>query len=293
MKIIVPATSANMGPGFDCLGVALKFYNAIDIQPSKFFSVSVRGEGARFLKTKNGNAFLNIFYKTYKRLTGADGAFRFRFENNIPLSRGLGSSSAAIVSALSAAYLTAKVPLDKRLILNEALTYEQHPDNITPATFGGFCVCAVEEAGVVFSRARLEDRLRAVVTIPDKPISTKFSRNALPKKLKIEDATFNIARSSLLTAALLTKDYDLLRSACEDRLHQTIRMRFLPELFEVQKTAFEAGALSSSLSGSGSSFFNLAKDGDDAQKIALALRKGFPSFRTEIFEFDALGAHFS
>ncbi|MDR2639601.1 MAG: homoserine kinase [Helicobacteraceae bacterium] len=290
MTIIVPATSANMGPGFDSLGVALKFYNKAEIAPSKFFSVSVRGEGARFLKTKNGNAFLNIFYKTYKRLTGAEDTFRFRFENNIPLSRGLGSSSAAIVSALTAARLMANAPVDGREILNEALTYESHPDNITPAVFGGFCVCALQDKSVVFSRACLDEELRAVITIPNKSISTRFSRNALPKRVRIEDAAFNIAHSSLLTAALLSKDYDLLREACADRLHQTVRMRLLPQLFEVQRVAFEAGALSATLSGSGSSFFSLAANDDEAQKIAFVLRETFPAFRTEIFEFDALGA---
>ncbi|MDR2151962.1 MAG: homoserine kinase [Helicobacteraceae bacterium] len=290
MTVIVPATSANMGPGFDSLGVALKFYNKVEISPSTFFSVSVRGEGARFLKTKNGNAFLNVFYKTYTRLTGAEDTFRFRFENNIPLSRGLGSSSAAIVSALTAARLAAKAPIDKREILSEALTYESHPDNIAPATFGGFCVCALSDKNVVFSRVCLDDDLRAVITIPNKSISTRFSRSALPKKMKLEDAAFNIAHSSLLTAALITKDYDLLRVACADRLHQTVRMRMLPQLFDVQKIAFESGALSATLSGSGSSFFSLAENDAAAQKIAAKLRDKFPAFRTEIFEFDALGA---
>jgi homoserine kinase len=137
----------------------------------------------------------------------------------------------------------------------------------------------------------LDENLRAVVTIPDKPISTKFSRHALPKKLKLEDAAFNIAHSSLLVAALLTKDYDLLREACEDRLHQNVRMAMLPQLFDVRKTAFEAGALMATLSGSGSSFFSLARNSDDAQKIAQTLRRDYAAFRTEIFEFDALGAH--
>jgi homoserine kinase len=280
-----------MGPGFDSLGVALKFYNKVEISPSKFLSVSVRGEGARFLKTKNGNAFLNIFYKTYQRLTGAEDTFRFRFENNIPLSRGLGSSSSAIVSALAAARIMAQAPMDKNEILNEALIYESHPDNVTPATFGGFCVSALKEKSVVFSRVCLDERLRAVITIPDKSVSTRFSRNALPKKIKIEDAVFNIAHSSLLTAALITQNYDLLREACADRLHQTVRMRLFPQLFDVQQIAFERGALSATLSGSGSSFFSLAADRDAALKIALALRENFPAFRTEIFEFDALGVH--
>ncbi|GHS89065.1 homoserine kinase [Campylobacterota bacterium] len=292
MDFTVPATSANMGPGFDTLGIALQFYNRIEIAPSSFFSVSLRGEGAKFLKTRNGNIFINIFNKTYERLNGQAGVFRFKFVNNIPLSRGLGSSSAVIVSALLAARVMADLPIDKNEILNEALIYEPHPDNITPAAFGGFCVSAVENERVFFARAELDANLRAVVTIPNKPMSTRHSRNALPKKIRLQDAAFNISRSSLLTAALILKDYALLRDSCADRLHQQIRMSLLPQLFDVQRRSFELGALMSTLSGSGSSFFSLAAHDDDAKKIASGLRANFPDFRTEIFELDNRGARF-
>lgn len=291
MYISVPATSANMGAGFDSLGVALKLYNHIEITRSRFFSIALHGEGAHFLKTKKGNIFLNIFDKTYEELTGRREAFRFKFENNIPLSRGLGSSSAVIVSAITAARAMARLPFDRAAIISRALTYEHHPDNITPATYGGFCVCAVEQERVWHIKTALEAKLRAVIVIPNKPISTRHSRNALPKRMPTEDAAFNISRSSLLTAALITRNYDYLRVASQDKLHQMIRMRFLPQLFEVQKTALDSGALMSTLSGSGSSFFSLASDQDAAEKIARALAAQFPSFRVEIVEFDTQGVH--
>lgn len=286
MIITVPATSANMGPGFDCLGVAVKFHNTIEITPSRFFSVSVRGEGARFLKTKGGNIFLNIFNEKYEKLTGKRENFRFKFENNIPISRGLGSSSAVIVSAVTAAYAMAGQTPEKQTILEEALVYETHPDNITPATFGGFNVAVADKGRVHRVGIPMDETLRAVVTIPDKPISTRASRNALPKKLPLGEAVFNVGRSSLMVAALMQKDYGLLRAASEDRFHQHIRMRLLPQLFDVQRTALNAGALMSTLSGSGSSFFNLVSDADAALELAKALRSQFPRFRTEIFEFD-------
>lgn len=289
MIITVPATSANMGPGFDCLGVAVKFHNVIEITPSRFFSVSVRGEGARFLKTKGGNIFLNIFNEKYEKLTGRQENFRFKFENNIPISRGLGSSSAVIVSAITAAHQMAGLAIDKQRILEEALVYEAHPDNITPATFGGFNIAVADNGKVHRVGVNMDEELRTVVVIPDKPISTRASRNALPKKLPFGEAVFNVGRSSLMVAALLRKDYSVLRAASEDRFHQHIRMRLLPQLFDVQKAALNAGALMSTLSGSGSSFFNLARNTDEAEKLARELRNAFPRFRTEIFEFDNVG----
>lgn len=289
MIITVPATSANMGPGFDCLGVAVKFHNIIEITPSRFFSVSVRGEGARFLKTKGGNIFLNIFNEKYEKLTGRQENFRFKFENNIPISRGLGSSSAVIVSAIAAAHTLAGLPLDKQRVLEEALEFEAHPDNITPAAYGGFNVAVADKGKVHRVAIDMDETLRAVVVIPDKPISTRASRNALPKKLPFGEAVFNVGRSSLMVAALMQKNYDLLRAASEDRFHQHIRMRLLPQLFDVQRAALNAGALMSTLSGSGSSFFNLARNTDHALEIAKELRAQFPRFRTEIFEFDNLG----
>ncbi|GHV04697.1 homoserine kinase [Campylobacterota bacterium] len=291
MTIYVPATSANLGAGFDSLGVALKFYNRVEIAPSRIFSLSIRGEGEKMLKARGNNVFIDIFNSVYERLTGEIGVFRFHFFNQIPLSRGMGSSSAVIVSAIYSAYAAAKCAIDKHEILNEAVLYERHPDNITPATFGGFCVAALEGGKVRHICTQLDPDLRAVMVIPNKPLSTRQSRAVLRQKVKLEDAVFNLSRSSLLTAALMTKNYDLLRCASQDRFHQEVRMRLLPALFEVQKTALGSGALMSTLSGSGSSFFNLAQNGDQAQKIASDLAKRFGAFRVEILEFDTLGTH--
>lgn len=289
MQFFVPATSANLGPGFDTLGVALGLYNSVEITKSSFSSVSIKGEGERYLKTKGGNIFLNIFNKKYRELTGREDTFRFKFENNIPISRGLGSSSAVIVLAIYSAYVMSGVEVDKDIVLKEALVYESHPDNISPATFGGLNIAAVHHGEIYRIKHDLDDELRAVVVIPDKPISTKASRNALPKRIPMQDVVFNVSRSSLLVAAFMQKNYELLRVASEDRLHQNIRMRFLPQLFDVQKKALASGAIMSTLSGSGSTFFNLARNSDDAEKIALNLKNSFRSFRVEILSLDSLG----
>ncbi|WP_456381191.1 homoserine kinase [Hydrogenimonas sp.] len=292
MTISVPATSANLGPGFDTLGLSLSLRNKVVIQPSRFFSVSIKGEGANNPRLKGNNLFINIFNDHYRHLTGKRGVFRFKFYNQIPLSRGLGSSSAVIVSAIASAYSAAGVYIGKRKLLNLALYYEHHPDNITPAVMGGFNVAVVENRKVYSLKKRIPNYLKAVVVIPNKPISTTYSRMALLKSYKKEDAIFNLSRSSLLTACFFNESWDMLRISAQDRFHQVARMKNLPELAEVQKLALENNALMSTLSGSGSSFFNMTYR-DDAPMLLEKFRKRFPSFRSEIFDFDNDGVLFS
>lgn len=288
MFVSVPATSANLGPGFDTLGLAVDLRNEIIIKPSKFLSISTHGEGADNPKIKKNTLFLNIFNDNYKRLAGKTNNFRFEFHNRIPISRGLGSSSAVIVAALSAAYTAAGVKYNKREILNQALRYENHPDNITPAVMGGFNVACVENGKVYSKKRRLPDYLKAVVVVPNRTISTAKSRTVLPKVYKKEEAVYSLSRSSYMTALFMSESWDLLRIASKDKLHQSRRMKMMPELFDVQKTALKNGALMSTLSGSGSTFFSLSYD-KDAEKIAKALRVRFPQFRVMVLDLDNYG----
>ncbi len=285
MVISVPATSANLGPGFDTLGLSLDLRNFVDLKPAKFFSVSIKGEGANNPRLKGNNMFVNIFFEHYKSITGKRDNFRFVFNNSIPLSRGLGSSSAVIVSAITAAYEAAGVRISKRKLLNLALTYEPHPDNITPAIMGGFNTAVVEKGKVYSQKKALPNYLQAVVVIPNKPISTAQSRTSLPKSYSKETAVYNLSRSSLMVSAFFNENWELLRIASRDRFHQKIRMKSLPELFSVQKIAIDNGALMSTLSGSGSTFFNMVY-AEDAQKLANKLSKRFGDFRVEILDFD-------
>ena len=288
MFISVPATSANLGPGFDTLGLAVGLRNEIIIKPSKFLSISTHGEGADNPKIKKNTLFLSIFNENYQRLTGRSDNFRFEFHNRIPIARGLGSSSAVIVAALSAAYTAAKKPHNKREILNMALRYEHHPDNITPAVMGGFNVACLEGERVYSKKRRMPDYLKAVVVIPNRTISTAKSRTVLPKMYRKEEVVYSLSRTAYMTALFMSESWDLLRIASKDKLHQARRMKMMPELFDVQKTALKHGALMSTLSGSGSTFFNLAY-ADDAAKIAEALGKRFPYFRVMTLDLDNHG----
>ncbi|WP_201352573.1 homoserine kinase [Hydrogenimonas urashimensis] len=291
MTISVPATSANLGPGFDTLGLSLALRNKVHIQPSSFFSVSIKGEGANNPRLKGNNLFINIFNDHYRHLTGKQGVFRFKFYNRIPLSRGLGSSSAVIVSAIASAYSAAGVNITKRKLLNLALHYEHHPDNITPAVMGGFNVAVVENRRVYSQKKRIPNYLKAVLVIPDKPISTAHSRTTLPRSYRKEDAIYNLSHASLLTACFFNESWEMLRIAARDRFHQMARMKNLPELFEVQKIAIEHNALMSTLSGSGSTFFNMVYK-EDAEALLKKFKERFPTFRSAVCEFDNDGVIF-
>ena len=285
MKISVPATSANLGPGFDTLGLALNIRNQVIIKPARFHSVSLKGEGSDNPKLKDNNMFISTFNDFYHNLSSKKQQFRFEFQNEIPLSRGLGSSSAVIISAIASAYAIEGIKLDNKKLLNLALSYESHPDNITPAVMGGFTVSTIHENEVYFIRKEIPKTLKAVVVIPNRAISTNLSRKTLPFKYSKEDAIFNISHSSLLTAAFMSEDWRMLKKASKDRFHQYYRMKQMPELFAVQKVALRNGALMSTLSGSGSTFFNIVYS-KDAPRVVKKLQENFPHFKIFSCDFD-------
>ena len=288
MFVSVPATSANLGPGFDTLGLAVNLRNEITIKQSRFFSVSTHGEGAENPHIRKNILFMNIFNKQYQKIKGRRDNFRFEFTNRIPISRGLGSSSAVITAALTSAYVAAGERYNKRKILNLALEYEPHPDNITPAVMGGFNVACVEDKKVYSKKRKVPEYLRAVLVIPNKTISTAKSRTVLPDLYRTDEMVYSLSRASFMTSLFMTESWDLLRIASKDKIHQTRRMKQMPDLFEVQKVALSNGALMSTLSGSGSTFFTLCY-ADDAPKIHKALAQKFPKFRVFTKTLDNYG----
>ena len=289
MFVSVPATSANLGPGFDSLGLAINLRNEVRIKPSRFLSVSVKGEGANNPKIKRNSMFINIFNDHYKKLSGGRyNTFRFEFINRVPISRGLGSSSAAIVSAITAAYVAAGVEYNKRKILNLALAYEPHPDNITPAVMGGFNAACLHEGRVFSKKHRMPNYLKSVLVIPNKTISTNKSRGILPNTYHKSEVIFSLSHAAYMTALFMSESWDQLRIAARDKLHQDRRMSMMPELYKVQKIAMDSGALMSTLSGSGSTFFTLCYE-DDAKNIENRLKKAFNDFKVITCDLDNYG----
>ena len=289
MLVSVPATSANLGPGFDTLGLAINLRNEIRIKHSRFLSVSTKGEGSSNPKIKRNTMFLNIFNEHYKKLSGGKfNTFRFEFMNKIPISRGLGSSSAVIVAALTAAHVAAEVKYNKRKILNLALKYEPHPDNITPAVMGGFNVACLHEGRVFSKKHRLPSYLKAVLVIPNKTISTNRSRNVLPNSYHKDEVIFSLSHAAYMTGLFMTESWEQLKIAAKDKIHQERRMSMMPELFRVQSIAMDNGALMSTLSGSGSTFFTLCYE-DDTSRIANVLENAFNEFRVMVCDLDNFG----
>lgn len=287
-SIKIPATSANLGPGFDSLGLAIALYNRVSIKRSSYHSISIKGEGSENVRLKKNNLFVSIFNDIYQELAGQKGTFRFEFFNSIPFARGLGSSSAVIVSAIASAYEMADIKANKQAVLNKALAYEPHPDNIAPAVYGGFVSSVVEDNRVYSLKKELPQSIKAIMVIPDKSMSTSYSRSKLPKNFTMQNTVYNISRASLLSSAFFSENWEMLRVASKDCIHQDRRMIAMPELQEVQKIALKNGAFMSTLSGSGSSFFTLCGE-KNMKKIEEALRKKFLNFRVEIYDFDNVG----
>lgn len=287
-SISVPATSANLGPGLDVLGLSLDFRNEFSLYPASATSIEIYGEGEGVKRFIVDNMFVKVFYKTIRMLNEeyAKGKgqpqYRFVFHNKIPISRGMGSSSAIIIGAISAAYRALGLQLDRDSIVQKALSYEPHPDNITPATFGGLNVAMLGEGKdrgkVLHIKHNMPSCLRAVMVIPHRSTSTKISRQSLPKKYSFNDAVYNLSHASLLVASIMQEKWDLVRQASRDRFHQERRMRSTPVLFAVQKCALENGAILSTLSGSGSSFLSLCLE-DDTKRLFDALSAKFGKLR--------------
>jgi homoserine kinase len=288
MTIRVPATSANLGPGFDSLGLSLGLFNTVIIEHSSSHRVSIQGESSKMLKMASNSMFVDIFKKHYDELTDDMGLFSFEFINNIPLSRGLGSSSAVITSAIASAYKMANVKITKTQLLQLAIKIETHPDNIAPAIYGGFVVSAMDKGVVSSLKKNIPNTVKAVIIVPKKSISTKKSRKKLPSIYEKTDSIFNLSHSSLLTASFFSENWDMLKIASQDNFHERYRMELLPMLFDIQQVSYDYGALMCTLSGSGSTMFCLCYE-SDAPSLCLVLQNKFAECRVKVLDFDNKG----
>ena len=267
--IRVPATSANLGPGFDCIGMAVDLWNETVVCAGAP-AVTIRGEGAGSLPTDDRNLVAASAKRTFKELGLDEIGLSFECENNIPLTRGLGSSSAATITGIAAAFFFAGQDLEnpetRGRIFALAADIEGHPDNAAPAVFGG-CQIGInvdgtpDSGGWITSRVPIGEELKAVVFIPDFPMKTEEARGILPDELPRSDAVFNVGRAAMLVHALSSRKWGLLRHATDDRLHQPQRIqRLFPRFRPIARGALDAGAHGVFLSGAGPSVMALATD---------------------------------
>ena len=295
-KILVPATTANLGPGFDCLGMALSLYNEVELTAASASShapleIGIDGEGASELPCDASNLIVQAAQRVFDRVGHQPRELQLRSINRIPLMSGLGSSSAAIVGGLVAANELTGNPLSRDELLALAIEIEGHPDNVAPALLGGLVIVASDERGPIVDKVEVPE-MRVVVATPDLRVSTDDARHILPQTISRADAIFNLGRAALVVQALARGDFDLLGRAMDDRLHQPYRRHLITGYDDVIGAAKSAGAAAVAISGSGPSLIAFAPDDHDA--IAEATRQAFATHgveaRTWILNVDRVGA---
>jgi homoserine kinase len=269
VKVTVPATSANLGPGFDSLGLALALHNEVILAEHDAVSVTVEGEGAARLDMGERNIVVrgarSVFELTGRPFKG----IRASLLNRIPPGRGLGSSAAAWLGGVVGANALLGNPLDRQGLLDEAARLEGHPDNVAAALLGGLTVACWADGKVAAVSLPVPAEIRWVVLIPELEGATSDARAVLPDSVSRADAVFNVGRACLFLAALGGGRTDLLAYAMEDRLHQPYRRRLFPWMEAVTAAAVSAGALGCVLSGAGPSLIAAVREGAD--RVAAAM----------------------
>ncbi len=296
VKVRVPGTSANCGPGFDCLGVACTIYNELELKllPEERLEINITGDGAANIPTDERNIVWRSIQKLLKRAGKADeykGAI-INMHNGVPLSRGLGSSATAIVGGLKAANEFLGNPFTRRDLLQMATEIEGHPDNVAPAIFGGFTISIVRNDKPECFCLMPKLKLKLVVAVPDFFLPTKAARAVLPQEVPMKDAVYNIGRAAMLTAALCKGNKSFLRSVFDDALHQPYRAKLIPGMYDVFKAAREAGALGASMSGAGPCL--IAFTADNPEAVGDAMVEAFANHEVKaiyhVFDIDSQGA---
>jgi homoserine kinase len=295
VKVKVPATVANLGPGFDALGVAVQMHLEVDIEPRRdSIEIEVEGEGAETLPKDESNLVIRSMNDFFDFVGRRPPGYSVRVRNPIPLGSGLGSSAAAVVGGLYAARAITGRNVPQTEMVRLAVGIEGHPDNILPALLGGLVVC-YQEPGSDFKYFRLEpsERLVPILAVPAKGFSTKEARKALPEDVAFADAQFTASRAALLVAAITSgAGTDVLAAAMSDRLHEPHRLKLMPETMAVHSELREAG-LAVALAGAGPSLLAVVprpEAATRAEQIRRVCRARSAGWRVFVSEWEENGA---
>ncbi len=259
VKVKVPASTSNLGSGFDTFGLALQLYLTVEMDTiPKGLQIFNSGEGSSEIANDENNlvfrAVEKLFQTTAKKLPG----LKIKTNNEIPLQRGLGSSATAITAGLICASEFAGENLEKDEILSIAVDMEGHPDNVAACLYGGLTISCLDNSKLLTRKIAVDKSLNCVLMIPNDTISTKAAREALPETVSHQDAVFNLQRSALLTEAFMSNNFGILSIAMKDKLHQPFRKHLIPGYDEFEKTGYENGALGVCISGSGSTILGFS-----------------------------------
>ena len=275
ITVTVPASTANLGPGFDCLALALDLCNLTQIETmNEGIEVTIEGEGSDHLPKNPSNLVVQAFQEVYKTYGRPLPGLSIKQINQIPPASGLGSSSSAILAGIlgASAFLARKLSTSE--ILQFVLKFENHLDNAAAALLGGLTIVAKDE-GQIFTHQVLVPDLVIVVTLPELNLKTSKMRQVLPKDIPLQDAVFNLSRVALTVQAFQTGNFGMMEWSMKDRLHQPYRTALIPGFQEVEHAAREAGAAAVTLSGAGPAMVAFA--GEDHENIANAMIRAFQS----------------
>lgn len=277
VTVKIPATTANIGPGFDVLAMALNLYNTVELEKQKNsgFQIEIAGEGEDILPKDSRNLVVKTIKDFFDRVGYYCVGWKLRLLNKIPLERGLGSSAAAIVGGLLAANALAGSPFSSEEILLQAIEIEGHPDNVAAAILGGVVIVVKEGSSYLYTRFSLPEGIKIYAVVPSFCLSTKTARAVLPDAVPLKDAVFNLGRVALLVNALMEGRWDLLQIAVKDRIHQPYRCALIPGFEEVLKAASQAGAYGAVLSGAGPTVIALAPPDSGAGEAMREVLKSY------------------
>ncbi|NJM96490.1 MAG: homoserine kinase [Phormidesmis sp. RL_2_1] len=275
--VTVPATTANIGPGFDCLGAALSLYNRFHFTPftplsdSEPFQITIEGTESTRVNTGQSNLVYRAYLKCYERMGQSAPPVHIKIVLGVPLSRGLGSSSTAIVGGIVGANVLAGSPLDHLALAALANDMEGHPDNVVPALLGGARLAAVTKGRLQICDLHWHESVVPVVIIPDFELSTLDARRVLPAHYSRADTVFNTAHIALLLQGIAAGNGDWIAGGMRDRIHQPYRKKLIPGYGDVRKAALQAGAWGLVISGAGPTLLALCpQPSADAVGAAMA-----------------------
>ncbi len=265
VKVTVPATTANLGPGFDCLGLALDLSNTFELETADpgVLSITAEGEGAAALPRDASNLVIEAAHLLFDAVGKRPSGLRLHCHNLIPVGSGLGSSAAAILGGMLAANGVLGSPLTPEEVLDLAIRYEGHPDNVAPAMMGGL-ILGVRDGETWLLEPIAMPPMQVAYVLPDFDFPTTAARDALPTAVSMADAIFNAGRVGLLVRALAAGDFAKLAVAMQDRLHQPYRIPLVPGMAAAMEAAQHAGAAGVAISGAGPSLMAFAPDGHQA-----------------------------
>ncbi|MBQ4545841.1 MAG: homoserine kinase [Oscillospiraceae bacterium] len=267
LKIKIPASTANLGSGFDSLGIALNLYNYIEIGPALGCEIS-SADGSEIPTGEDNLVYLSA-KKVFEKCGLPFRGLKIVEENHIPFARGLGSSSACIAGGVFGANELLGRPFTKDELLDIAAEIEGHPDNVSPALLGGFTANAMEGRSVRYVKSEVPENLSFAAFVPPFELKTADARAVMPAEVSLKDSVFNVSRSALLTASFLSGKFENLRTACDDKLHQPYRLPLIPGGTEIIEKSYKNGALAAYISGAGSTMMAIFDYGNEkAEAIA-------------------------